>query len=134
MFSESRKWLTDFTSFGRKPEPRSFHSMTTIDDRVVIFGGLGVSNQHLPGIHVFDMSKRSSFYYATSMHIISSAATKEWMQPEETGEVPAGRASHSAVVANGKFIIFGGASHFSPDAMQCTKLYSEVHSIKTGNL
>ncbi|ELU06027.1 hypothetical protein CAPTEDRAFT_219898 [Capitella teleta] len=112
----SRKWLTDIKPLGRLPEPRSFHSVTAVDSRVVVFGGRGSADEDLPGMHIFD------------------SITKEWMQPKETGNALSGRSSHTATVANGKLIVFGGASNFNPEMMQCSKVYNDVHSISTADI
>ena len=41
---------------GLQPEPRSFHTVTAVEHRVVVFGGRGTSNQHFNGFDIFDTS------------------------------------------------------------------------------
>ena len=51
--SETRKW-EEVAVKGQQPEPRSYHSLTTIGSRVVVFGGRGLKNQHFNDFHIFD--------------------------------------------------------------------------------
>ncbi len=39
---------------GRQPDPRSFHTATTVGNRVVVLGGRGIQNQHFDEVNIFD--------------------------------------------------------------------------------
>ena len=54
VISETRKWETDLAVKGRRPEPRSFHSVTAVENRVVVMGGRGNEDQHFADFHVYD--------------------------------------------------------------------------------
>ena len=46
--------MTDLVVHGCQPEPRSFHTVTAVGDRVVVMGGRGLSDQHFKDFHIFD--------------------------------------------------------------------------------
>ena len=64
VISVNRKWKTMDIS-GRQPEPRSFHTATTVGKRVVVLGGRGITNQHFGDVNIFDVGECGSwlFYY-----------------------------------------------------------------------
>ena len=64
---------------GVLPQPRSFHSCTTVGTRIVLFGGINRENAHLNDVHVFD------------------AESRVWLQPTVQGNIPP-RGFHSAVL------------------------------------
>lgn len=64
---------------GSLPQPRSFHTCTTIGNRIVLFGGINRENVHLNDLHVFD------------------AEARVWFQPAVQGAIPP-RGFHSAVL------------------------------------
>ena len=49
--------MTELVVHGCPPEPRSFHTVTAVGDRVVVAGGRGTSDQHFQDFHIFDTSR-----------------------------------------------------------------------------
>ena len=39
---------------GRQPEPRSFHTITAVGNRVVVFGGRSLEDCHFNDLHIYD--------------------------------------------------------------------------------
>jgi len=59
--------VTDLVVHGCQPEPRSFHTVTAVGDRVVVMGGRGLSDQHFKDFHIFDTG--ISILYVVNTHI-----------------------------------------------------------------
>ncbi|CAL1544468.1 unnamed protein product [Lymnaea stagnalis] len=112
---DTRKWLTDLTVTGQVPAPRSFHSMTAIGDKAVLFGGRGRNDQHFDSFDVFDFAK------------------KQWLPVAIEGDKPAARGQHCTVTVGDYIFLFGGSGNFSPETMQCQTFYTDAFFIKTDN-
>lgn len=54
LLSDTRKWNLDMKIEGRPPAPRSFHSVTSVGNRVLVIGGRAEDNSHLSDVQVFD--------------------------------------------------------------------------------
>ncbi|XP_077989596.1 kelch domain-containing protein 1-like [Glandiceps talaboti] len=113
--TESMKWL-QMTTTGRQPEPRSFHTATSVGKRIVISGGRSQDNKHFNDIHILDTE------------------TKEWLQPTIKGSVPPSCGVHTATVVGQHFVIFGGSSDFDSATMQCREYYKDVYMCKTEDI
>lgn len=83
---------------GEPPSYRDFHTATVLNDRMYVFGGRGDWNSPY---HTQD-----EFYCERIVYL--DLKTSMWHMPKTTGQVPVGRRSHSAIVYNGKLIVFGG--------------------------
>lgn len=82
-------WYTPIVS-GEKPIPRSGHSATLLNDRLVIFGGWDAPISY-SDLHVLDMS------------------IVEWSQPEVKGTPPSPRSWHASCALSGnRLLIHGG--------------------------
>lgn len=113
---DTRKWEMDMKCTGQWPEPRSFHTVTGVNKRVVVMGGRSQDNQHLADCHIFDTE------------------TKEWLQPTVQGDIPEARGQHSVVVAGDKLVLYGGSALFSPETMMCQKFYGDSYVLSIGDL
>ncbi|XP_041364759.1 kelch domain-containing protein 1-like [Gigantopelta aegis] len=114
--TDTRKWQMDLKVEGRQPEPRSFHTISAVNNRLVVIGGRGLKNQHFSEIHIFD------------------ADTKQWLQPSVSGDVPSARGQHSAVVAGDSLVVCGGSANFSDEMMQCHNHFSDTYLVKTADV
>ena len=47
------EWIQRPTT-GRQPEPRSFHTITAVGNRVVVFGGRSLEDSHFSDLHIYD--------------------------------------------------------------------------------
>ncbi|KAH9520447.1 kelch domain-containing protein 1 [Bulinus truncatus] len=112
---DTRKWFTDLTVAGSVPAPRSFHSLTALGSKAVLFGGRGRNDQHFENFDVFDFDK------------------KEWQPATVEGDKPAARGQHSAVAVGDSIFLFGGSGNFSPETMQCQTFYTDAFLIKIEN-
>ncbi|XP_005098914.1 kelch domain-containing protein 2 isoform X2 [Aplysia californica] len=111
---DTRKWITDLKVSGDAPAARSFHTLTSVGNRAVLFGGRGRDHQHFSNFDVFDFDK------------------KEWVPTTITGCQPAGRGLHCTVCVGDKIFLFGGSGDFSAQTMQCQTFYSDAFVIETG--
>lgn len=109
---DSRKWDTEMQVGGLKPEPRSFHTLTAVGNKAVLFGGRGRDNQHFDAFQVFDIE------------------TKRWTAVKVSGEKLAARGQHCAVCVDNSLIIFGGSGNFSTETMQCQTFFTDAYLIK----
>ena len=55
---------------GRQPEARSFHTISAVDNRVVVIGGRGLQNQHFKEIHIYDAGIHLSGHVYHMMSLI----------------------------------------------------------------
>lgn len=46
--------MTDLQIGGRVPAPRSFHTLTAVGNKAVLFGGRGKNDKHFANFDVFD--------------------------------------------------------------------------------
>ncbi|KAL5004200.1 hypothetical protein ScPMuIL_017656 [Solemya velum] len=51
---DTKKWNTELSVRGRQPEPRSFHTATSVGNRVVVMGGRAIDNNHFADLHLLD--------------------------------------------------------------------------------
>ncbi|KAK7011091.1 kelch domain-containing protein 1 [Biomphalaria glabrata] len=110
---DTRKWLTDLSVTGQVPAPRSFHSLTAVGNKAVLFGGRGRNDQHFDKFDVFDFGK------------------KEWLPTTIEGDKPASRGQHCAVAVGDSIFLFGGSGNFSPETMQCQTFYTDAFVVKS---
>ncbi|XP_050400202.1 kelch domain-containing protein 1 [Patella vulgata] len=113
---DSRKWNTELKVNGREPEPRSFHTTTSVGNRVVVMGGRGIENQHFADVHIFDTD------------------STEWLQPNIDGDLPCGRGQHSVVLAGDRVVLFGGSGSFNPEIMQCTEHFTDTYILDRNDI
>lgn len=59
--------------------------------------------------------------------------TKEWLQPEVSGDLPKARGQHSVAVVGDKLVLYGGSSDFSPEVMACQKYYNDTYVLPIGD-
>lgn len=114
--TETRRWLTDLKLTGRQPEPRSFHTATTVGDRVVVLGGRGVKDQHFSDFHIFDTS------------------SQQWLQPSVVGDSLPARGVHTATLVSDHLVLFGGSSGFSPEVGACTTFFNDTYMVKAADV
>ncbi|XP_059148384.1 kelch domain-containing protein 2-like [Physella acuta] len=112
---DTRKWVMDLNAAGQTPAPRSFHSLTAVGERAVLFGGRGRNDQHFDTFDVYDFVKR------------------EWLPVKIEGDKPAARGQHCCVTVGDSIFLFGGSGNFSPETMQCQTFYTDAFLIKTKN-
>lgn len=55
----------DLTASGQIPAPRSFHSLTAVGERAVLFGGRGRNDQHFDTFDVYDFGKHNFLFNVT---------------------------------------------------------------------
>jgi len=110
---DTRKWMTDLKITGDCPAARSFHTLTSVGNRAVLFGGRGRDHKHFDSFDVFDFEN------------------KRWLSTTISGDKPAGRGLHSAVCVKDKMFLFGGSGDFSPETMQCQNFYSDAFIVET---
>ena len=102
--SEAGLWFPAFTT-GESPRARFGHSATVLDSgNLLVFGGCGADGRWLNDVHVLD------------------TALFNWYKPGVKGAPPKGRAGHSAVVAGGRIVVFGGAGRLNWQ-------FKEVHTL-----
>ncbi|KAJ6253842.1 faciogenital dysplasia protein [Anaeramoeba flamelloides] len=86
------EWETKHTMNGSPPTPRSGNTMSLIEDRIFIFGGMS-DKKRLSDLHIFSISYDL------------------WINnPETYGTPPTKRSGHSASVIKNQLWIFGGKS------------------------
>ncbi|KAF8776961.1 Kelch domain-containing protein 3 [Argiope bruennichi] len=93
------EWEEVFTS-GIPPRERRFHSVCVVDDRMFLFGGMGMDRA---GYHYIILD---DFSYLDTISM-------RWVTPKCTGRTPCGRFSHTAVVCNNEMYVIGGHRSFS---------------------
>lgn len=102
--SEAGLWFPAYTT-GTPPAERFGHSATVLDSgNLLVFGGCGADGRWLNDVHVLD------------------TALFNWYRPGVKGAPPKGRAGHSAVVAGGRIVVFGGAGRLNWQ-------FKEVHTL-----
>ncbi|KAK3764256.1 hypothetical protein RRG08_033338, partial [Elysia crispata] len=109
---DSRKWQTDMKIEGPLPGPRSFHTLTTVGNKAVLFGGRGRDNKHFDAFEIFDIEK------------------KRWIPVKIEGDKPTARGQHCAVLVDDSLLVFGGSGSFSPETMQCQKFFTDAFLVK----
>ncbi|CAH1796061.1 unnamed protein product [Owenia fusiformis] len=114
--TETMKWETELQVKGRQPEPRSFHTCTAVNHRMVVMGGRSIDNQHFADFHILDTE------------------TKEWLQPSMTGPLPSGRGLHSATRVGDYFVMFGGSANFNQETNECRQYFNDVYYVKTEDI
>jgi hypothetical protein len=72
--------------------PRRDHSAVAVDERLLVFGGFGVTSEHLEFIE-FDAQRR------------------QWAKVDEVGDKPKKRGAHCCAMYETYMIIFGGQRH-----------------------
>lgn len=72
------------------PEPRAFHTATTVEDKVLIYGGRGGKGEAFTHLNFFDTSRG------------------KWNRLTVTGKTPPGRFMHSASLVDTTLYVFGG--------------------------
>ncbi|CAG8437026.1 6247_t:CDS:1 [Funneliformis caledonium] len=90
------------------PGARIFHTSSIVDNKMIVIGG--VTDEIL-----YDMSEIYAFDLEKGI----------WEKNIATGQIPASRGQHSAVVANKKIIIYGGSD------ITNTNLYGDVAVLDT---
>ncbi|XP_004225654.2 kelch domain-containing protein 1-like [Ciona intestinalis] len=116
---EKNTWECCHT-FGRQPQPRSFHAATAVGKRLIIHGGRGISDQHLSDFNIFDTE------------------TMQWLQPDvscvsEAGDSitpPPEVGLHSLCSLNNAVVLYGGTSNLDPATGTCTQFYNDVYLLK----
>lgn len=104
LFIEDKKWIKAHTS-GDAPSPRAFHSATSIDNNLYIFGG----EVWYKSINAGDTF--NDLYALNSMSM-------RWSKIEVTSSiVPSPRCKHTATPFNSWIIIFGGHQRKGHDEM-----------------
>ena len=102
--SEAGLWFPAYTT-GAPPAERFGHSATVLDSgNLLVFGGCGADGRWLNDVNVLD------------------TALFNWYRPGVKGAPPKGRAGHSAVVAGGRIVVFGGAGRLNWQ-------FKEVHTL-----
>ena len=48
---------------GPLPGPRSFHTLTTVGNKAVLFGGRGRDNKHFDAFEIFDIGRFNCFSF-----------------------------------------------------------------------
>jgi len=98
---ETHKWALLTPTSQVAPSPRAGHSATFHNDSMYIFGGKDDENQKLNDLWRFDMVQLS------------------WTKIVTEGHCPPPRAGHSAVVYEGKIMIFGGIFEVTKEMNDC---------------
>ena len=98
------------------------HTMTTIDDYIIIFGG----TFPLPG------SLKSP---TTTTTVIFDPRTNHWIHAEPIGQLFTPRLSHSTCLYHGELVVFGGLNYDkrAPSKEGKIRTYSEEDSIVLGD-
>ncbi|GFO37974.1 kelch domain-containing protein 1 [Plakobranchus ocellatus] len=110
--TDTRKWLTDMKVEGPVPAPRSFHSLTSVAGKAVLFGGRGRDNHHFDTFDVFDIE------------------TKKWTPVQVTGDKLAGRGQQCAVSVGDSLFLLGGSGDYSAETMQCQTFFTDAFLVK----
>lgn len=85
---EKRLWQKDLKTFGRPPDPRSFHAAATSGKRLVVHGGRDVNDGHFDDLHIFDLGTSSCYgSYCNSCFSIAHVASAErtWRRTTRSG-------------------------------------------------
>ncbi|KAL1531724.1 hypothetical protein AAHA92_31831 [Salvia divinorum] len=90
---------------GMAPAPRDSHSCTTVEDNLLVFGGVR-GKKPLNDLHVFETSSNT------------------WILPTINGLAPTPISNHAAVLVGKKVFIFGGCGVNS-------KKYNDLYSLDT---
>ena len=91
--SNENKWTwNEVESRGIIPNAREGHSMTAIEDFLLLFGGCYLDKQCFNDIHIYTPS------------------TRRWTQPFVEGHAPSEREGHTATLVGAIVYIFGGSS------------------------
>ncbi|CAF4532403.1 unnamed protein product [Rotaria sp. Silwood2] len=106
------------------PQQRDFHSATSLDGQMYVFGGRFD--------HIGHQQTRENIY--DDRLYVFNCENKSWSLVIAKGEIPSGRRSHSAFVHDGKLYIFGGynnvvGKHFN-DLYEFNPLTLLWHCIK----
>lgn len=110
------KWNMELKSEGELPQPRSFHTVNAVGQRVIVMGGRGRDNAHFADIHIYDSEKG------------------QWLQPRLEGVAMEARGQHVAVAVGKTLVMFGGTGEFCADTMQCNRFYTDTLLISTEEL
>jgi len=86
---------TKITTRGINPSPRSFHTLTAIGSKLVVYGGLNIGDEHLSDVHVFDTTVNA------------------WLQPKIN--INNQRAFHTATLIKNLLYVYGGTSEPNPN-------------------
>ena len=93
---EERRWQWAFPQIeGVPPCPRGGHSATLIGNSLMIFGG-----------HYFG-GKKEGFVYLNDVSVLDVNENR-WYKPRVNGTPPQERYGHTAIVAGGRMVVFGG--------------------------
>ncbi|XP_053389777.1 rab9 effector protein with kelch motifs-like [Mercenaria mercenaria] len=101
---------------GQWPAARSFHTTTGVGKRVVVMGGRGQDNNHLADFHIFDTE------------------TKEWLQPNVSGDIPEARGQHSVAVVGDQLVLYGGSSEINQEIMICQKFHGDTYVLRLADV
>ena len=91
---------------GRVPEPRSHHSSTVFQKKIIIFGGFRNSNQRYNDIWIFDTELEE--WSQPPAGVTETTAEGEVQFKRPWADVPQPRGSHSATLFGSSIYIFGG--------------------------
>jgi len=89
IFDTETMWWRRPRVFGAIPDLRRAHSATSVDSKMIMFGG-GEGPDYFDHLYVLDTE------------------TMYWTKPESTGTIPGPRRAHSATLIGTKIFIFGG--------------------------
>lgn len=137
---ESKKWSTPANISGATPNPRSYHAVTSADNKIYLFGGDGGDNS----MYVFDTTTSVWSKLATSGYppqsrkkhsialfgrdllvfggvdlnnmqylsdmFVLNLDSLAWTQQQMKGPIADARGGHTSCVINGKFFVWGGNS------------------------
>eukprot|EP01064_Diplonema_japonicum_P011286 TRINITY_DN18562_c0_g1_i1.p1 TRINITY_DN18562_c0_g1~~TRINITY_DN18562_c0_g1_i1.p1 ORF type:complete len:929 (+),score=172.05 TRINITY_DN18562_c0_g1_i1:46-2787(+) len=87
------KW-TQIQCTGHIPAPRTYHSSVTYGNQMLVYGGIADPS--------YGVGVEETPYYELDLE------TCEWMRVQTFGESPGPRSHHTAVVHNGKMLVYGG--------------------------
>eukprot|EP00850_Spirogloea_muscicola_P001011 SM000004S14881 [mRNA] locus=s4:19787:23592:+ [translate_table: standard] len=104
--TETITW-TKATPKGMLPAPRDSHTCNSWGKYLVVMGGEDFQNSYLNDVWLFDTEAGS------------------WSMVEVTGDIPAPRAGHSAVVVGKHLLVFGG---FTDER----RLFNDLHVLDLG--
>ncbi|KAM1112976.1 hypothetical protein ACFX13_046634 [Malus domestica] len=134
--TSTHKW-TLISSGDTGPPHRSYHSVTSDDHHVYIFGGCGVAGRSMiygPTMSLIKSGSNTQIREVDDVHILDPAHG-EWAQVETNGKKPTARSVFSTVAISKYIIIYGGEVDPSDlGHLGVGKFTAEVYALDTETL
>jgi len=75
-----------------------------------------------------------NFCTKLELFLLLAAESKVWHKVKVEGDALVARGAHTLVAVDNHIVLYGGSADFRPNVGHCTRYFSDIYVLKTGEL